>query len=76
MEYLRKGINRWSIDIYPKYALEIYSNAELLQRKALSRFLFLMFAYTPSNKNLARAHFIIGFRHFITIPNPYFGMKL
>jgi len=34
-----------------------------------------MYAYTPSNKNLARARFIIGFRHFITIPNAYFGFK-
>jgi len=34
-----------------------------------------MYTYTASNKNLARATFIIGFRHFITTPNAYFGLK-
>jgi len=35
-----------------------------------------MYAYTPSNKNLARAPFTVGFRHFIKIPNAYIGIIL
>jgi len=67
--------NKWEWNFNQESALEIYCSANPLWYQALSRFLFLMYKYTPSNKNLARALVICGVYYFIANPNADSGFK-